>query len=194
MGKIMDRYEIGKAVAEQSEGRITLTIENSIATLRGEFTRKDRQPIRYKNGGWRYRKDDSGEFWTLSVKRIADKLEGETAAKSSRSSSAKSSRKSSRKSSKKTSAKSSGKKYVTPEELEGKTVIFTGRMFRMTRKDVEQKSRRKGMKVSHAFSSCTSFLVKGGFECDEKMVEEAKKRGVRVLGENEFLNALDKIA
>lgn len=83
MGKIMDRYEIGKAVAEQSEGRITLTIEDSIATLRGEFTRKDRQPIRYKNGGWRYRKDDSGEFWTLSIKRIADKLEGETAAKSS---------------------------------------------------------------------------------------------------------------
>ena len=91
MGKIMDRYETGKRVAEQSDGRITLAIEDGVAVLRGEFTRKDRQPIRYKNGGWRYRKDDGGEFWTLSVRRIADKLDGESAAKPSRKSAAKSS-------------------------------------------------------------------------------------------------------
>ena len=74
MSKTMKKYEIGKAVAQASEGRIALTIEDSIAVLRGEFTRKDRKPIRYKEGGWRYHSDDSGEFWTLNVSRIADKL------------------------------------------------------------------------------------------------------------------------
>ena len=74
MSKTMKKYEIGKAVANASEGRIELTVEDSIATLRGEFTRKDRQPIKFKAGGWRYHKDDSGEFWTLNVGRIIDQL------------------------------------------------------------------------------------------------------------------------
>lgn len=75
MSKTMKKYEAGKRVAMESEGRIALTIEDSVATLRGEFTRKDRAPLRFKKGaGWRYHSDDSGEFWTLNVSRIADKL------------------------------------------------------------------------------------------------------------------------
>lgn len=72
----MQKLEIGKAVADNSDGRIVLSIENSIAYLRGEFTRADRQPIRRKNGGWSYCRDESGnEFWTLSVGRLKKSLD-----------------------------------------------------------------------------------------------------------------------
>lgn len=74
MSKTMKKYEIGMAVANASEGRIKLTIEDSVATLRGEFTRKDRKPIKYKTGGWRYHFEDGAEFWTLNVGRIIDQL------------------------------------------------------------------------------------------------------------------------
>ncbi len=75
MSKTMKKFEIGKAVANASEGRIKLTIEDSVAILRGEFTRKDRKPIKYKTGGWRYHFDDGAEFWTLNVSRIIGQLD-----------------------------------------------------------------------------------------------------------------------
>ena len=75
MSKTMKKYEIGMAVANASEGRIKLTIEDSVATLRGEFTRKDRKPIKYKTGGWRYHFEDGAEFWTLNVSRIIGQLD-----------------------------------------------------------------------------------------------------------------------
>jgi len=72
--KTMEKFEIGKNVAKQSDGRIELSVENSVAYLRGEFTRKDRQAIKYRNGGWKFHRDESGEFWTLSVGRIKKSL------------------------------------------------------------------------------------------------------------------------
>lgn len=75
MSKTMKKFEIGKAVANASDGRIKLTIEDSVATLRGEFTRKDRKPIKYKTGGWRYHFEDDAEFWTLNVSRIIGQLD-----------------------------------------------------------------------------------------------------------------------
>jgi hypothetical protein len=123
MSKTMKKYEIGMAVANASEGRIKLTIEDSVATLRGEFTRKDRKPIKYKTGGWRYHFEDGAEFWTLNVSRIIGQIEKsanepkvEPKAKSSAEpkpeSAAKPSRKSGKKPSKPKGAVKAGSFYV----------------------------------------------------------------------------------
>ena len=73
MSKTMKKYEAGKAVAQASEGRIALTIEDSVATLRGEFTRKDRAPLRFKKGaGWRYKVADGVETWRLYVGNLVE--------------------------------------------------------------------------------------------------------------------------
>lgn len=77
--KKAEKFEVGKAIAEQSNGLIELTIEDGVATLRGEFTRAQRKPLRFKKGaGWRYKMVDGVETWSLRVepKKPEPKVEG----------------------------------------------------------------------------------------------------------------------
>lgn len=122
MSKTAKKYETGKRVAEASDGRITLEVVDGIATLKGEFTRADRKPLRFKKGaGWRYRLVDGVETWSLNVSRLAEaasveslKPAAKSTAKASAKSAGKSSRKSSRKASGKTSRKASAKSAAEP--------------------------------------------------------------------------------
>lgn len=197
------KFEVGKAIADASEGRIVLEVQDGIAVLKGDFTRKERKPLRFKKGaGWRYAVVDGVETWKLNIRSLAEadavNTLAESAAEPKRESakkpSGKTAKKPSAKSAGKTSAKSDGqpsrKKTLKPAELEGATVAFTGRMFRIVRKDVEKIARSKGLKVAHGLTRGTQFLVKGGFAHDKELVETAKAKGVRIVEENEFLNAL----
>ena len=71
--KKAEKFEVGKRVAAESNGLIELTVEDGVATLRGEFDKHSRKPLRYKKGaGWLYHKDANGEFWTLNVSKLAE--------------------------------------------------------------------------------------------------------------------------
>lgn len=66
--KKAEKLEIGKAIAAESDGRIRLAIEDGVAVLRGQFTRAERKPLRFKKGaGWRYKVVDGVETWSLRV-------------------------------------------------------------------------------------------------------------------------------
>lgn len=70
-------------------------------------------------------------------------------------------------------------------ELAGKTVVFTGALEKMTREDAEAMARAAGAVVSSAVGKSTNLLVAGD-KAGSKL-EKAKKLGVRVLSEGEFL-------
>lgn len=66
--KKAEKFEVGKRVAAESNGLIELTVEDGVATLRGEFDKHSRKPLRYKKGaGWRYKMVDGVETWSLRV-------------------------------------------------------------------------------------------------------------------------------
>lgn len=68
--KKAEKFEVGKAIASNSDGRIALAIEDGVAVLRGTFTRAERKPLRFKKGaGWRYKMVDGVETWSLRVEQ-----------------------------------------------------------------------------------------------------------------------------
>lgn len=74
-------------------------------------------------------------------------------------------------------------------ELAGKTVVFTGALEKMTREDAEAMARAAGAVVSSAVGKSTNLLVAGD-KAGSKL-EKAKKLGVRVLSEGEFLALIE---
>ena len=78
--------------------------------------------------------------------------------------------------------------YGTEEEtgpLEGKTVVITGTLPSMGRKETEELVKQNGGKVSGSVSKKTSFLLAG--EAAGSKLDKAQKLGVPVLSEEEFL-------
>ncbi len=74
--------------------------------------------------------------------------------------------------------------------LEGKTFVFTGALSSMTRGEASQKVKELGGRVSNSVSKKTDFVVVG--ENPGSKYEKAKKLGVTVLSEEEFLRLLEQ--
>ena len=73
-------------------------------------------------------------------------------------------------------------------ELSGLTFVLTGTLSSLERNDAESKIRAKGGKISSSVSAKTSYVVAG--ENPGSKIEKAKKLGVKILSEEEFLKHL----
>src|SRR3954447_6319463 len=72
----------------------------------------------------------------------------------------------------------------------GKTVVFTGALERMTRDEAKAMAERLGAKVSGSVSRKTDYVVAGPGAGSK--LAEAKKHGVQVLSEDEWLKLVGK--
>ncbi|HEY4328692.1 MAG TPA: helix-hairpin-helix domain-containing protein, partial [Phycisphaerae bacterium] len=75
-----------------------------------------------------------------------------------------------------------------PQPLAGKTIVVTGTLAKFTRGQIKQKIEELGGKTSESVSKATSFLV-AGEEAGSKL-EKAKKLGIEVLDETEFIKRI----
>eukprot|EP01125_Pyxidicula_operculata_P011612 TRINITY_DN3809_c0_g1_i1.p1 TRINITY_DN3809_c0_g1~~TRINITY_DN3809_c0_g1_i1.p1 ORF type:complete len:463 (+),score=127.39 TRINITY_DN3809_c0_g1_i1:1014-2402(+) len=75
------------------------------------------------------------------------------------------------------------------EFFSGKCFVFTGKLETMSRDDAHNEVRRRGGLVKTAVGPSVDVLVVGGNEFSKK-VEKANKLGIKVVDENEFVNAL----
>lgn len=74
--------------------------------------------------------------------------------------------------------------------LEGKTVVFTGALSSMTRSEAQSLVERLGGKASSSVSSRTDLVVAGPGAGSK--LQEARRLGVKVISEKEFLAMLQK--
>ena len=74
--------------------------------------------------------------------------------------------------------------------LEGKTFVFTGELKTMTRGEAQEKVRELGGKETSSVSAKTSYVVAGADPGSK--YDKAKKLGVPVLTEEEFLRLIQK--
>jgi len=79
---------------------------------------------------------------------------------------------------------------ATGVALRGKTVVVTGTLANHSRDEIQALIEREGGKASSSVSSRTSYLVAG--EDAGSKLEKAKKLGVEVLTEDEFLSLIDR--
>jgi DNA ligase (NAD+) len=77
---------------------------------------------------------------------------------------------------------------ITRGKLAGQSFVITGSLESMSREEAKEKIREQGGDASESVSSKTSYLVTGS-EPGSKY-EKAKKLGVKVIGEEEFLALL----
>ena len=73
----------------------------------------------------------------------------------------------------------------TDSKIAGKTVVFTGSLEKMTREEAKAQAERLGAKASGSVSKKTDFVVAGPGAGSK--LNEAKKLGVQVLSEDEWL-------
>lgn len=73
--------------------------------------------------------------------------------------------------------------------LTGKTFVFTGALMQVTRPQAEEMVRLRGGKASSSVSAKTDYVVAG--EDAGSKLEKARKLGVRILTEEEFLQLLE---
>ena len=76
------------------------------------------------------------------------------------------------------------------QKLAGKTVVFTGELSALSRSEAEERVRELGGRSSGSVSAKTDFVVVG--EAPGSKAEKAKKLGVKVLTENQFLKQYGK--
>ncbi len=78
--------------------------------------------------------------------------------------------------------------------LSGKVFVFTGTLKSMTREEAKRKVMERGGRVSESISSNTSFLVLGKLEdrATSAKLEKAKKIGINIISEEEFLKILEE--
>ncbi|MEW6616864.1 MAG: NAD-dependent DNA ligase LigA [Patescibacteria group bacterium] len=74
------------------------------------------------------------------------------------------------------------------KKLFGKTFVFTGTLSSLEREEAKERVRSLGGEASETVSSKTSFVVAG--EHPGSKIEKAKKLGVKILNEKEFLALL----
>jgi len=74
-------------------------------------------------------------------------------------------------------------------KLKGKTFVLTGSLKTMTREEAKEKIRLLGGSTSSSVSKVTDFVVVG--EKPGSKYEKAKKLGVKIISENEFLKMIE---
>ncbi len=79
-------------------------------------------------------------------------------------------------------------KPKTDSAIAGKTVVFTGTLEKMTREEAKAQAERLGAKASGSVSKTTDFVVAGPGAGSK--LAEAKKHGVKVLTEDEWLKLI----
>lgn len=75
-------------------------------------------------------------------------------------------------------------------ELEGKNIVFTGSLQKFSREEAKELAERMGAKTTSSVSSKTSFIVVG--ENAGSKLEEAKKKGIKILSEEDFEKIIEK--
>ena len=79
-------------------------------------------------------------------------------------------------------------KPKTDSKIAGKTVVFTGALEKMTREEAKAQAERLGAKAAGSVSKKTDFVVAGPGAGSK--LAEAKKLGVKVLSEDEWLKLI----
>jgi DNA ligase (NAD+) len=79
-------------------------------------------------------------------------------------------------------------KPTTDSPIAGKTVVFTGSLEKMTREEAKATAERLGAKASGSVSKKTDYVVAGPGAGSK--LAEAKKHGVQVLTEDEWLKLI----
>ena len=79
-------------------------------------------------------------------------------------------------------------KPKTGTAIAGKTVVFTGALEKMTREEAKAQAERLGAKAADSVSKKTDFVVAGPGAGSK--LAEAKKHGVKVLSEDEWLKLI----
>ena len=82
------------------------------------------------------------------------------------------------------------KKIERSEFFDGKTFVLTGTLSSLTRDEAKEKIELRGGKVTGSVSKKTDYVV-AGVEAGSKL-DKAQELGVRVLNEEEFINAIAK--
>ena len=78
---------------------------------------------------------------------------------------------------------------VNPKALEGQTVVITGTMAKLDRKQAEELVERAGGKATGSISGKTNLLVAG--EKAGSKLQKAKELGIEFLSETEFLERIE---
>ncbi len=78
------------------------------------------------------------------------------------------------------------KKYKLNQNLKGKVFVLTGSLPTLTRSEAKAKIKEVGGKVSSSVSKNTDFVLLG--ENPGSKLEKAKKLGIKIINEKEFLN------
>lgn len=73
--------------------------------------------------------------------------------------------------------------------IAGKTIVFTGAMQHGSREDMTREAKRLGAKVGSSVSGKTDFLVTGS-DVGATKIAAAQEKGVKVIGEAEYLEML----
>lgn len=81
-------------------------------------------------------------------------------------------------------------KKALDQPLTGKTVVVTGTLESFSRKEIENLIKELGGKPSGSVSKKTDFLVAG--EKAGSKQDKARKLGVKVLDEQQFLNLIGR--
>ena len=76
------------------------------------------------------------------------------------------------------------------EPLAGKTVVVTGALESFSRKEAEEAIKAAGGRTTNSISKSTSFVVVG--EDPGGKLNEARRLGIEIVNEEEFLRRLDK--
>src|SRR5205814_9210892 len=74
--------------------------------------------------------------------------------------------------------------------LAGQTIVVTGTLEKLERKEIEELIQKLGGKASGSVSKKTSFVVAG--ESAGSKLDKAKKLGVEVIAEGEFLRRIGR--
>ncbi|MCD6291959.1 MAG: DNA ligase [Deltaproteobacteria bacterium] len=77
----------------------------------------------------------------------------------------------------------------TDHPLAGKGIVFTGKMEKGSREEMEEEARRFGAKIQKAVSGKTSYLVCGE-NVGARKTEKARQLGVNVISEEEYVKLL----
>jgi len=80
------------------------------------------------------------------------------------------------------------KSNIESRKLKGKTFVLTGGLSKMTRDKAKKEIRKLGGNVANAVSKKTDYVIVG--EDPGLKYEKAKKIGIKILNEKEFLNIL----